>query len=329
MSFNRDTLTQEELAALKIIRGHRALISMVCDFSIVGDERVYDNGELDSVLSQLANPSLNRPSRSAELFASHHLPRPPKLLKTNLKTGEEHEHIPGECRNTRHKGVEYQHTAKNPSSLIPSEPEHMHCIGYDLIGFLWDIDACNLHKEKYVFATDGGTDLCWWLSPNPYHPEPDDWMPVTTVAELRAQNDKAVAEKNTIAWNELLVGWPKGRIDAMFAPRDELSIRLRVLKASQRAKEILKFEKDIPLFIIQSDCQDGNGAVFRVYTKAEQEADLKAAAEKESQVQLSPAAISPYSFFTPAMPSIVPPPHHHDDSIARSRQVRKPLNTLI
>ncbi len=198
-------------------------------------------------------------------------------MKKNMKSGEEYEYTPGECRNTKHKDIEFQHTAKTATSLLPPEPEYMMVFGDDMIGYLWDIDACDLKDERYVWETDGGSDACYWISPNPTNFKPEDVVPVAPISRLRENNLEAVKEKKTIWWNELDIGLPKRRIDAMFASRDTLELRLRAWNQMLRDKKRLQFVKDIPLFVIQSDREDGLGAVFRVYGASERVEDLKAA----------------------------------------------------
>lgn len=303
MGFDRATLTKKERLAIDIIRSGRGLGSMQSDYSYVGDKKVYDNAEIDSLFDQLSNPTKYRPKFVEELFTSNGMIMPPVIFKTDLRSGEVKEIIPGECRNTEHKGVVFQHTAKTATSLLPPEPEYMQTIGMDLIGFLWDIDDCNLHDEKYVWATDGGSGLGFWISPNPTNATvEEDAPPISSVTELRAKNNKAVAEKKTIEWNEILAGLPierpnEGKIRAMFAPLDRLEVRLRVLKAMWRAKEKFKHEEDIPIFIIQADRGDG-GATFRVYTAAEREADLKIVMAKSERNPLVAAIETVFNFVT-------------------------------
>lgn len=282
MSFNREPLTAEEQAALDIIRKHRAIISMHFDITYPDDDPgtdnpIYDHADTDSLVNQLYDPNKFRPSLTEQLFASNGLQRPAKLKKLNMKTGDVFEYTPGECRNTKHKNVEFQHTAKTATSLLPPEPEYMKVIGYDLIGYLWDIDACDLKDERYVWETDGASDLCYWISPNPNNPQPEDIMPIAPISKLRENNLEAIKAKETTWWNELDIGLPKRRIDAMFASQDTLLSRLRVWNQMLRDKKRLEFLKDIPIFIIQSDHQDGRGAVFRVYGSNERTEDLTSA----------------------------------------------------
>jgi hypothetical protein len=203
--------------------------------------------------------------------------RPTVFIKTDLLTKKVHKHLAGQCRNTHHKGVVYTHTLKTSTSLFPTEPQYMQTIGLDGIGFGWNIDRCNIKKGKYVWETDGGSSLCWWLSPRP-HESDDDFSPTSTIEAIRANNAKAVAAKKTLTWwNEILAGLPEGELDFMYSPIDTREHRLRVWNAWLHVKKILSIEKDIPIFIIHPDCQDGIPAVFRVYSAAEREEDIKAA----------------------------------------------------
>ena len=275
-------LTKAEQAALDIIKGHRALIKTMLDYKVEDDEvpgapKKIDYHDIDFYLDQIADPTAKRPSRSAYYFSLSNNPRPSVVQKTNLKTGKVHAHKSGQSRNTRHKGVDYQHTLKTSTTLLPPEPEYMSLFGYDAVGFLWDIDACHLKKEKYVWDTDGMTDNCGWLSPSPTgvpsHPED---LKISSIAAVREKNNKAVQEKKIIELNEILAGLPKGRVDAVFATRDSSECRLRAWNVMLHTKEKLKLDHDLPVLIIASDHTDGYPRACRVYTAAEREKDLEA-----------------------------------------------------
>lgn len=286
MSLDREPFTQEEQAALEIIKNHRALIKMINDSYIDEDtkERVKDYDNIDFYLTQLLNPNQNRPSRSAYFFQNESHALPISLRKINLKTKKIHDHHPGQCRHTRHKGVEFQHTLKTATSLLPPEPQYMEVFDDDAIGFLWDIEACNIKNEKYVFAKNAITNDCFWFID---YSNQNNLEPISSLAAVRANNNKAVAEKNTLLWNEILACLPKRRIDAVFAAIDTPDARLRAWEVMLYAKEILKLDKDIPVLVIQSsffdphpdptdpDQRPNRPGVFRVYTAAEREADLK------------------------------------------------------
>jgi len=282
MSFNREPLTQDEQTALDIIRGHRAIVSMHADLSFNEDKTsfIYDHADADDLVNQLFDPNQYRPSRSAALFASKNLPRPATLFKTDLRTGEKYQYTPGVCRYTKHKGMNFQFTAKTPTSLLPPEPEYMSVFGDDYIGYGWDIDTCDLKGERYVWETDGASDCSFWLTPNPYDAviqANDIYLPAVPVSRLKENNLQAIRDKKNIWLNELDIGLPKRKLDFMFCARDKLDSRLRVWNQMLRDKKRLQFEKDVPLFIIQSDRQDGLGSEFRVYGAAERLEDLKAA----------------------------------------------------
>jgi hypothetical protein len=114
---------------------------------------------------------------------------------------------------------------------------------------------------------------------------------------------KAIADKETIGWNEMLVGLPKRRIDYMFSHVDELDNRLRVWDAMLRAKNRLQLADNIPVLLITE-------RGVRVYTAAEREEDLKASKQHEVTVPLRQIHASSAA---------------HDFS-HRSRQPRKPLS---
>lgn len=283
MSLNRNpvSLTKNEQAALDIISSHRALVKVVADKN--DDDDAIDYSRLDFNLNQIADPTANRPSRSAYYFSLTGKSLPSVVTKTDLKTNKTHDHNPGQCRYTHNKGVDFTHTAKTSTSLIPPQPQYMSLFGDDVIGFGWDINACNLKNEKYVWATDAGSD-CNWYTPCPYDDRGTDWLPpLSSVTEIRSNNNKAIENKETIRWNEILAGLPKGRCDFMFAPLDTLDLRLRMWDAMIHTKGKLKLEDNIALLIIHADHMDGQGQAFRVYTAEEREKDLQAKAIHSSQ----------------------------------------------
>ena len=154
--------TKEEQAALEIIRSHNALVAIVFDQDAKGVINYKDIDE--NYLDQLADPTKNRPSRSARFFQEQGKPIPEVIKKINLQTLVVHDHHPGKCRANKSEGFEFAHTAKTPTSLIPPEPQYMELFfSSGGIGMGWNKDSCNLKNEKYVFTNDGYTDDCYWL----------------------------------------------------------------------------------------------------------------------------------------------------------------------
>lgn len=245
------------------------------------------------------------------LLNKFHHNLPSTINKMNLRTLAVHEHKPGLNRLTKHQNFVYTHTAKTPTSLIPHDPRYMELFACDYgIGFLWDINDCDLKNEKYVFKHNAGTDSCFHLDLNDsYELMAKEeggvyrfvWSlvtakekienlkkrmtdkPLATVAALRTRNNEAVKKQKPIAWNELVVGLPKKLIRAVFATQDDRCSRLRALKAMLHAKEKLGLENDLPVFILQPfyeqeshDTRAQRDAVYRFYSKEEQILDLKA-----------------------------------------------------
>jgi hypothetical protein len=241
------------------------------------------------------------------LVRKFHSYLPTVVSKMNMKTFQVHQHVPGKNRVTKHKDVEFIFTAKMSTSLMPPDPRFMQLFECDYgIGFLWDINDCNLKKEKYVFARNAGTDGCYWIDldsgydyeyktgkialisaeekiANLKETIKDNF---TTVSALRENNLAAIKNNEPILWNELVVGLPKGILRAVFATQDVRNARLRALRGMLRAKEKLNLSEDLPLFINQSFyAKAGRGvypqmpprpAVYRFYSHEEQLVDLAA-----------------------------------------------------
>src|ERR1700733_3286040 len=91
-------LTLEEQAVLDIITQHKALISIVFDIDdedgIKGPQIDYRNID-EEYLDQSADPTKNRPSRTAIYFEEEKIPRPDVLNKMDMRTGEIYEYHPG------------------------------------------------------------------------------------------------------------------------------------------------------------------------------------------------------------------------------------------
>jgi hypothetical protein len=269
-------LTPEEQAALDIITSNNALIKIVPDYSHKVDNKVIiDYSNIDFNLNQIADPTTYRPSRSAYYYSGANIALPEIVLKTNPKTGKVHQHRPGQCVNTHNKGLEFTHTKKTSTSLLPTEPQYMDTIGQDLIGFGWDLRDCNIKNGKYVWATDAYTSINWYSPPPHAYSTPDSLPPISSIEEIRSINNKAVENQQTINHNEILAGLPKGKCSFMFCSGDSLDLRLRLSDAMLYTKAKLKLEHEIPLFIIKPDYQDGAGNEFRVYTAEERALDLK------------------------------------------------------
>jgi hypothetical protein len=282
MSLNRDKypLTKDEQAALDLIKSHNALIKVVRDSRLDYEtkKRTIDYREIDFYVDQRLDPTAHRPSRSAYFFDDN---PPLELRKMDLKSKQIHIHFPGQCRNTHHKDVVFQHTAKTSTSLLPPEPQYMQVFDDDAIGYAWDINTCHLKQEKYVFPENAGTSGCFWfidyIDPGEEHPS------VCSVEALRAANKEAVKCKTTIRWNELVVGLPEGCVNHIFAPIDSYEVRERAWNVMLYEKEKFTLDKNIPVLIIQSqfinDHQDPDDdrpdreGVCRVYTAAERAED--------------------------------------------------------
>jgi hypothetical protein len=235
---------------------------------------------------------------------------PTVVSKMNMKTFKIHQHKPGENRVTKHKDTEFDYTVKMSTSLMPPDPRFMQLFECDYgIGFLWDINDCNLKKEKYVFANNAGTNGCYWIDIDPGYDY--DYITskiiflsaeekianlkkkisgnLTTVATLRENNLAAMKNNNPILWNELVVGLPKGILRSVFATQDVRNSRLRAYRGMLRAKEKLHLSEDLPLFINQPFYATANSgyalpprpAVYRFYSHEEQLVDL--ASEKADE----------------------------------------------
>lgn len=325
MTISRETplLTKEEQAAWDLFKSGKALAKVIPDwrYDFEAKKPVLDFTDIDFYLDQILDPKNKRPSRIIHFYKQEKKAVPPIVKKIDLRDLKIHDHHPAQCRFKKHKDKDYQHTPKTSTSLLPTSPEYMHVFDDDAVGYVWNIDTCNLKKEKYVFPKNAGTSRCFWFSEDVEEikaalRDRDDCQ-VTSVAKLREKNDKAAAEKKAIKWNELLVGLPKGRqLAAMFAPSDDLAMRLRTLHAMQHTKEKLGYETDIPLFIIQSGIDseedpenpEHRKPVFRLYTAAEREADIEAARKMDhpliAKFGLFATSVAAYEQETPLHTSI-------------------------
>jgi hypothetical protein len=306
MVSSRTTLSEKQQAVLDLITNHRALISIVFDLDYQAPNGPQiDYSRIDQeYLDQLADPSKNRPSRAKKFFAEkrHPQPLPKTSKKMDMRTGEiDEDYHPATCRETKHKGMDFQHTAKTATSLIPPDPRYMELFFCDDgIGFMWDINDCDIKQEKYVFFENAGTDSCFWLDLDSdekigFLKQRLEHDFLATIDLLRERNIAAIKKDQPISWNEVLVGLPKGKLNAVFATQDVRSARLRALRAMQRAKEKLNLQDDFPVLILQpyfeeesedakQDHKPRRPGVFRFYQPQEQEADLKAElAEQQAQ----------------------------------------------
>jgi hypothetical protein len=308
MSANRTSfLTKEEQAQLSAdeqaivdsFENNDAIVAVIRDVIYTDKGPVIDfSKQVDKTYTdQIKDPTNNRPSR-ANQFA----PAPEFFYKANLRTFATHKHYPGNNRNTKHKGEVRTHTAKMSATKPPRDPRYMELYGgNNTIGFHWRQRDCKIKAEKktgivkYVFPENAGTDLFFWALPEGTQAELDvlkQFMqrnPQVTLEALTEKNDKAIKEQKSIYWNEILIGFPAGKIEAVFATLDERSCRLRAYRAMLHEKEKLGLARDLPVYINQPYyAEDLNGsrsggrlqrkAVFRFYRQAEIEADLKAEA---------------------------------------------------
>lgn len=304
---NRDLLNPAQQAVLDLITNEQALVAVAFDLN-PGVHNTYeiDYSYIDGMfLDQIADPNLNRPSRSETFFEEQEFPRPDILKKMNMRTLKIHDHKAGQNRILKHKDVIFQFTPKTSTSLIPADPRFMELFQCDFggVGFLWDINRCNTKEEKYVFPVNGGTDDCFWIDLDTDEKIDElkkriSYGLVTTIDSLREKNRNAVASEKSITWNEILAGLPRGNAEAIFSTRDDRSYRLRAYRLMQHTKEKLNLENDLPVFILQpfyaySDLEKtpDRSAVFRFYQQDEIEADLKAEAEELATINAAETLI--------------------------------------
>lgn len=279
-------LTEAEKKVIELIADENALVAIVLDkdFDKSATPPV-DYTNIDNhYLNQLIDPTNNRPDRIASYFAKLGLPIPENItVVKNLSTLEIENRQLGELKP---EGYEYQHTVPKSTSLLTTEPYMQLWRGDTGIGFLWNITECNTDNERLVFSRNAGTDNLPLFDMTPERmaqlKKQLEKTPVVSIETLKEINNKAVQEKTTILWNEILVGLPKGKIDAIFAPQDKLYTRARTSLLRTHVIEKLNLN-ELPIFVIQSQYakeEDDQAAVpregvFRVYTAEEREQDLQ------------------------------------------------------
>jgi hypothetical protein len=316
MSTNRTPLlTKEERAQLSadekaIVDSYENNDAIVVTAEDLGYSEESEGADIDysfeidpHYLDQIKDPTHNRPSRVAEAYYWRDEGLPDYIHKVNIRTFAMHEHVPGNNRNTKHKDEVRTHTVKMSASKPPRDPRLMELFFSDnRIGFHWFQRDCKIKTEKktgivkYVFPEDAYTDWFFWGLPNGTPVELDalkEFMhrnPLGTLESLTARNEKSIAEQKPIFWNEILIGFPAGKIEAVFATLDERSVRLRAYKAMLHVKEQLGLTKNLPVYVNQTyyaydpdysvpmPKMPQREAVFRFYRQDEFEVDLKAEA---------------------------------------------------
>jgi hypothetical protein len=262
----------EQKKALDVINNHRAL-----------GLKIRDTASLNALLTQLNDPTTDRPSRSADFFKRLGKPRPDTLTKMNLKTQAlDTDFHPGQARTHKPPGYQYTHTVKQEMFLLPREPQWMDISKEDVsITLIFDSDKCDLKDGKYIWAgkpEDEKTDDCCWLDLDT--PEKIAALqkrlqsdPIVTLDRLREINDSAQSERKVITKNTVLAGAPKGQVSSLICrvspTGDFFENRLIAYNMMLQIKQTLKLEVGIPIFIVQSE-----NNFFRLYNAIERDADL-------------------------------------------------------
>lgn len=288
MNPRQQELTPAESAICDLIDSNNAIVAIVFDLAETTsyeEAPTIDYSYIDeNFLDQIFDSNTKRPSRAVKFFTERLLPVPESVNKMNMRSEEVKEHVLGEGQ----KGKIFHHTKKTSTTLMPSDPCYMELFQCDYgIGFLWKKRWCNLKEEKYIFEFNACTDEGYWFDLDT--PEKIEALkeflkiqPLSSVAQLIDKNINAVKNKTRISWNELVVGLPEKSLSAVFATQDNRSSRLRALRGMLHAKDKLQFTENLPVFIIQPYYALDSGemkipdrpAVYRVYSKVEQEADL-------------------------------------------------------
>jgi hypothetical protein len=303
-------LSTDEKAIAESYENNDAIVAITFDMSYTDNGPVIDYSmEIDwHYLDQIKDPTHNRGSRASRFYQGWHQGElPDHFYKVNLRTFKMHEHHPGNNRNTKHKDEVRTNTEKWSSTKPPRDPRQMELFNDDEgIGFHWFEHDCKIKREKktgivkYVFPENETTDGFFWALPNGTQEEMDtlkQYMqenPLGTLESLIEKNETAIKTKKPIYWNEILIGFPAGKLEAVFATRDVRSHRLRAYRAMLHAKEKLGLTKDPVLYVNQphyaynpSFPMPQRKAVFRFYRQAEIEADLKAEAlERQAEQSL-------------------------------------------
>lgn len=268
------TLTLAERNALNIVQRHDAIVQVVPDYESLYEANRSDTVtvpsyvEIDELLAQLKDPTTNRPSRTKKYFADDNQPVPEVMTKINLLTMEKHRHEPGKCRTKKPQGHQYAHTAKMASTLLTPKP-NMIVFDETWIGFLWDINACKINN-KYIWSENAVTDALFWYDGIEPGLLEENKKIQATVDQIRQKNNKAVEQNRILLWNEFLTGFPKGRVDAIFTPVDQIERRTRAWEVMLHVKEYLGLKENIPVLVLDV------GKPYRVYTEAEYQRDLAA-----------------------------------------------------
>lgn len=227
--------------------------------------RVCTNREdADFYVDQLADPN-NRPPRA--------------LNKKNIAPGTKiHKHFDaisgpqpytsGLSRHTKASDPKhtYQHTLKYSTTLWPTKPAYMQLfLENAYIGMCWHLAACDTKNERYIYSKNVRSNDCQWLVVDGKDQFTSLQKSITTIAALKTINSNAVARKDSIQWNELLVGYPLGRIDALFCQSNAYMPRIIMLVEMYRYQKKLNLTHNIPLFIVHRD-QNPAKSFFKLYS---------------------------------------------------------------
>lgn len=230
-----------------------------------------DPEHVDFVLNQLEDPENFRPLKKLAYGhdrAMYHDPRSDLnqwQMRFFSRPREHHIIWRGNGKITRFgHPKDTLYTKKTSVTLLPPhakikfyQPAHKNAVG-----FLLDINACNLKNEKYIFSHMSNTDERWWI----YHPQKTHLIQKSiSLKTLQIQLIDSASRDQMLHPNELLVGLSLNALVGIFSPSDTRESRFLSLIIKQKIRK--KFNRDLPIFIINQ-----NG--IRIYSERRQKEDI-------------------------------------------------------
>jgi hypothetical protein len=214
------------------------------------------------LFKQIAEPSTYRPIRNVDES---------KIDRTrvfNPKTGQWESRVVAEIRGGIKNNAIY--TKKINVSLLPYDGK-MYLYDpsdSDTVGVLYDLKACDLKDEKYIFPHDAATNSKFWLKMRNLS---ESKHKVSRSISLQALIEQLTNDrKNSIIpqYNDIMAGISQQAVMGVFATKNTLFHRLNALVKKWMLIHHLKC--DVPVFIITPQ------AGVQVYDLVQQKTDFMA-----------------------------------------------------
>jgi|GEM_PF-3049450 len=246
---------------LSDVLNHRILFLIKQERAVV---KLFLTKDTKFLFDHLKDTMLNRPQNRIEYYFQYK--EKEFVNKIDLKSEEIFERF---IKKEKFNTIEKSYTKKTATTLLPSESQYMEVfVGTKeiKIGVIFDYNNCDAKKERYFFKEDTHSNLCFWIDVKEVQQKYPHAKPLffggiqgtilkekhlsVTLEDILRINRMAVEQRITIKWNELLLGLPQKKCEALFSPRDTLPYRLATLQMMFFVKDILEFTVDIPIMII-------------------------------------------------------------------------------